>query len=153
MSFRLFIYYCAICGGWAAFVGWFLGRLAPIGDEHNHIKQGVKALLLGMTVALALGVVDAIWNVPLNRFVTIAMRGLTAVVIASFGALVSGVIGEFFVKQTETIPVLGAIFFVLGWTVTGLLIGASLGAFETALSLASGKNFRGALRKTINGQQ
>ena len=26
MSFRLFIYYCALCGGWAAFFGWMLGR-------------------------------------------------------------------------------------------------------------------------------
>ena len=30
MSFRLFIYYCALCGGWAAFFGWMLGHsLAP----------------------------------------------------------------------------------------------------------------------------
>jgi Inner membrane component of T3SS, cytoplasmic domain len=152
MSFRLFIYYCAICGGWAALVGWSLGRLAPITeDEHPYLLQGLKAFLLGLTVALALGVVDAIWNVPLNRFITIAMRGLTAVVIASTGAFVSGVVGEFVQQKTQNNVVIGATFYVLSWTITGLLIGASLGAFEMAVSLMRGKDFRGALRKTING--
>jgi hypothetical protein len=27
MSFRLFIYYCTVCGGLAAYLGWALGRI------------------------------------------------------------------------------------------------------------------------------
>ena len=43
MSFRLFIYYCAICGGWAALVGWALGRiLAPSGVEEAVKKSKRK---------------------------------------------------------------------------------------------------------------
>jgi hypothetical protein len=152
MSFRLFIYYCAICGGWAALVGWVLGRLAPITEEeHPYVLQGLKALLLGLTVALALGVVDAIWNVPLNRVVTIICRGLTAVVIASSGALGSGMVGEYVQQRTQNNPLAGAIFYVLSWTITGLVIGASLGAFEMGASLTRGKDFRGAIRKTFSG--
>src|SRR5438876_5248221 len=122
MSFRLFIYYCALCGAWAAFVGWCLGRQVPFAeDEHPYQLQGLKALLLGLSVALALGVVDAIWNVPLKRWSTIALRGATAVVIGSVGALASGVIGEYFRQATQSIPVVGALCYVLAWTVTGLL--------------------------------
>src|SRR5260370_25502106 len=135
MSFRLFIYYCAICGAWAAFVGWCLGRQAPFAeDEHPYLLQGLKAFLLGLTVAMALGVVDASWILPLKRWSTIALRGATAVVIGSAGALLSGVIGEYFREATQNIPFVGAVFYVLAWTMTGLLIGASLGAFETMTS-------------------
>jgi hypothetical protein len=151
MSFRLFIYYCALCGAWAAFVGWILGRTAPFShEEHPYVLEGLKAFLLGLTVALALGLVDAVWNVPLNRFVTIALRGMTAVVIGSLGALFSGVVGEFFQQTTQNVPLIAAAFFVIAWTITGLIIGLALGAFETAASLASGKNIRGAVRKAIN---
>ena len=27
MSFRRFVYYCAVCGGCAAYAGWVLGRV------------------------------------------------------------------------------------------------------------------------------
>jgi Inner membrane component of T3SS, cytoplasmic domain len=152
MSFRLFIYYCALCGAWAALIGWFLGRLVPITeDEHPLLLQGLKAFLLGLTVALALGLVDAISNVPLARVVTIALRGATAVVIGSMGALASGVIGEYVQQQTQAVPFVGEIASVVSWAITGLLIGASLGAFEIAVSLATRTNLRGAIRKGVNG--
>jgi hypothetical protein len=150
MSFRLFIYYCALCGAWAAFVGWIVGRFVPP-DTNPYLLQGLKAFLLGLTVALALGLVDAIWNVPVNRILVIALRGLTAVAIASVGAFLTGTIGEFFRRSTESIPVLEPVFFVLGWTATGLLIGASLGAFEIGAGVLSGKDFRGAIKKIVNG--
>ncbi len=152
MSFRLFIYYCALCGAWAALIGWFLGRMVPITeDEHPLLLQGLKAFLLGLTVALALGLVDAIANVPLARVATISLRGATAVVIGSIGALVSGVTGEYIQQQTQAFPLVGEIASVLSWAITGLLIGASLGAFEIAVSLATNTNLRGAIRKGVNG--
>ena len=36
MSFRAFIYYCALCGGWAALVGWLLGRI----DDRGECRPG-----------------------------------------------------------------------------------------------------------------
>ena len=53
MSLRLFIYYCAICGGWAALVGWALGR--PMEQFEPLMKAGVRGLFLGLLVALAAG--------------------------------------------------------------------------------------------------
>src|SRR5258708_5404612 len=65
MSFRLFIYYCALCGGWAAFCGWALGvEIHPAGDLG---KAGIRAMFLGICVALGLSGVDAVWNLPLPR--------------------------------------------------------------------------------------
>ena len=32
MSFRLFIYYCALCGGWAAFLAWAVVQASGIRD-------------------------------------------------------------------------------------------------------------------------
>ena len=42
-----------------------------------------------------------------------------------------------------------AAFFVFGWTLTGLLIGASIGAFEFLTSVISGRNQPGAHKKII----
>ena len=52
MSFRLFIYYCALCGGGGAFLGWMLGR--PINLSNNNLTQGLKGMFLGLSVAWAL---------------------------------------------------------------------------------------------------
>ena len=72
MSLRLFIYYCALCGSWAAFLGWgiglFLSPSSPLGNV------GIRGMWLGMFIALGLGLVDALWNVPLVQVHLIAMR-------------------------------------------------------------------------------
>src|SRR5205814_3172025 len=60
MSFRLFIYYCALCGGGAAFAGWVAGRV--VADSPGLLNTGIKGLWLGLSVALALGLVDVVWS-------------------------------------------------------------------------------------------
>src|SRR4051795_10574794 len=71
MSFRIFIYYCALCGGWAAFLGWavglFLSPSAPLGNV------GIRGMWLGMFVAFGLGLVDALWNLSLTQAHVIGM--------------------------------------------------------------------------------
>jgi hypothetical protein len=151
MSFRRFIYYCALCGAWAAFLGWIPGRLASISDAHALLRQGVKAMLLGLAVALALGLVDAIWSLPVGQFATIAARSLTAVFIASIGAFLSGLVGEVLRENAAGNLVLAVAFWVAAWTITGMIIGGSLGAFELGVGLVLQTNLRGAVRKTING--
>jgi hypothetical protein len=63
-------------------------------------------------------------------------------VVGAVGGLCGGVIGS---KLYEVSPV----FFVVGWTLTGLLIGASIGAFELLFSVLSGSNRTGAVKKVI----
>ena len=79
MSFKLFIYYCALCGGWAAFVAWGVGRFVTL-ENRPILEAALKAMALGMLVALALGLVDALWNFSPWQVFSIGGRVLTAVV-------------------------------------------------------------------------
>jgi hypothetical protein len=145
MSFRWFIYYCALFGSWAALLGWMLGRwFAP--DSPLVLQAGVKGMFLGLTVALAVGLVDAFWVLSLSQLGFVALRAGTAVLLGCLGGLLGGLIGEAFAGWTEL-----SLFLVLGWTVTGTLVGASIGAFEALTALIRRQDWAGARRKLVNG--
>ena len=44
MSFRLFIYYCALCGGGGALAGWAIGRVFASGEDLTTIVDRVRAI-------------------------------------------------------------------------------------------------------------
>jgi hypothetical protein len=145
MSFRLFIYYCALCGGWAAFVGWLCGRLiAPDPLQHDVLTAGVRGMWVGLLVALGLGLVDALWNLSLHRVGLIAMRVGVAFLIGAIGGLIGGLLGQLLLNWW-------APFYVIGWTLTGLLIGAAIGVFELLASLADGRDVANAVKKIVKG--
>ena len=149
MSFRLFIYYCALCGGWAALVGGELGRLAmplPSSPAELVARAMVVGLGLGLFVGLGLGLVDALMNVSGGRVGLIALRGLIAGGVGCVSGMVGGAVGQILmnIKGQE-------LFLLVGWTLTGLLIGASIGAYDLLASLANPANLGGAIRKVING--
>src|SRR5262249_256056 len=97
MSFRLFIYYCAICGGWAALAGWALGRtLAPSGGVE---ESAIKGLFLGLAVALGVGLVDALAVASLRRPSEVLARVLLAVAVGCLGGWLGGTVGEHFHSQ------------------------------------------------------
>src|SRR5947209_15894110 len=151
MSFRLFIYYCALCGAGGALVGWGLGRV--LGAPNTVLGQGLKGMWLGVGVALALGLVDALWNFALGRVFAIGARVLTAVLVGSMGGLLGGLVSQaLYLWATDAgHNRLASVFLVLGWTFIGLLVGLSLGVFDLLGSMALGKDPRGALRKVVNG--
>ena len=140
MSFRLFVYYCALCGGWAGFVGWMLGRFISPGTVTG--RDGMRGMMLGILVALALSLVDSIWNISLRRLGVIGMRVAIALLVGGVGGLMGGLIGSWLYAAS-------GIFFVFGWALTGLLIGTSIGAYEFLTSVISGKNQAGARKKVI----
>src|SRR5262249_3841883 len=145
MSFRWFIYYCALFGGWAALLGWALGRaLAP--DTPLLLQTGVKGLLLGFLVALAVGLVDALWSLSLRPAGQVACRAGAGVLVGCVGGLRGGVLGQALYGW----PKLSS-FLVLGWTLSGLLIGVSVGAFEVLAGVARKEDLAGARRKLVNG--
>jgi hypothetical protein len=145
MSFRLFIYYCALCGAAGAFAGWVLGRSAAT-PGNPILAQGLKAMWLGVTVALALGLVDALWNFSPRQILSIGGRVLTALLVGSMGGLLGGLISQALYQWKHHDA-----FLVFGWTFIGLLIGLSLGVFDLTAGVASGQNPRGAVRKIVNG--
>ena len=83
MSFRLFIYYCALCGGWAAFFGWVLGR--ALSPSNVTGRDGIRGMMLGILVALGLSLVDCLWNMSLRRLGLVAMRVGVAILVGGIG--------------------------------------------------------------------
>jgi Inner membrane component of T3SS, cytoplasmic domain len=144
MSFRLFIYYCAICGGCAAFFGWALG--APVVLQSEIAKAGIKGMFLGMMVAFGLGLVDSLWNTSGRQIAGVVGRVFVAVTVGCLGGLLGGIIGEAFHRLTGL-----AISLIFGWMITGLLIGVSLGTFDLLVCMTQQTDSRGAYRKLFNG--
>jgi hypothetical protein len=144
MSFRLFIYYCGVWGGLAAYLGWVLGRLVSTAGSVG--LAGIKGFYLGITVAIGVGLVDAIWNLwpgPLGR---IAARVGAAAFVGALGGWLGGVLGQVLYNALDSGGCL-----LLGWSLTGLLIGASVGLFDYLLARRRGMDVRGPKRKVIHG--
>ncbi len=93
MSFRLFIYYCAICGGWAAFLSWGIAQGLGIRSlENAYLRAALIAAVLGVLVAGAIGFIDALLNaVGSQRFVRVGI----CLGIGLAGGLIGGLIGQF----------------------------------------------------------
>src|SRR5438093_2204419 len=146
MSFRLFIYYCALCGGWSGLAGWLIGRVVSrdILDEGGaRVRQaGIRGLFLGLMVALGLSLVDALWNLTLRRWAQVALRVLVAVLVGAVGGLIGGMLGQFLLGLNE-------VLFIFGWTLTGLLVGASIGVYEILAGLMRQENVALPRRKLI----
>ncbi len=152
MSFRLFVVWCALCGGWSAVAGWALGR--QLGGDHPLGGTGLKGMFLGMSIALALGTVDALWVYSLRQIGRIVPRVLIGVAVGGIGGLVGGVAGQllFDWKDLDSLR-------VFGWVLTGFLVGASIGAYdflrswvrEEELGWVTGRLVRGVVGGAIGG--
>jgi hypothetical protein len=143
MSFKLFIYYCALCGAWAAFLGWGLGW-AVKGNEASLGADAVKGLFLGLMVAFALGVVDAVWNLTGHRYSQVVLRGLFLGALGAVAGLAGASFGNVLVHVTS-------LFVILGWTLVGLTIGASVGLYDLLAGMMAGAESGGGTRKVLNG--
>jgi hypothetical protein len=144
MSFRLFIYYCALCGGWAALVGWAVGLVLSPSNALGMV--GIKGMWLGMFIALGLGLVDALWNLSLTQFHVIAMRVGVAVLVGCVAGLLGGVVGQLLFGLLKM-----KLFYIFGWTITGLLVGTSVGVFEVLASVVQQQNYSGSVKKMVKG--
>jgi len=142
MSFRLFVYYCALCGGWAALFGWVLGNWLSPTDPL--MRPGVLGLFLGMLVALALSLVDSIWILGARQPLKIMGRVGVAVAVGSLGGFAGGLVGQLLLSATHS-----SIFFIAGWVLTGLLVGVSIGTYEVLASIIQGRAGAGPRKKLI----
>jgi hypothetical protein len=140
MSFRLFIYCCALCGAWAALAGWILGRMTRF--DNPIAEASIKGLCLGLWVSLALSAVDALWVLGVRQPTEAAGRVLAAVGVGSIGGMFGGLVGQALFGW-QPLPV----FLILGWGITGLLIGASIGIYEVVERFLRGQDLGGVLRK------
>lgn len=137
MNFRLFIYYSALCGGWAAFLTWLLVVLTGLyGVENEYLKVASMAALLGAFVGAAVGFVDALLNqTGAQRIIRAMISGM----IGTVGGLIGGLIGQ----ATEVI--------VVGWVLVGIFVGVSVGLFDLILSKMKKGDSGVPVKKTLNG--
>jgi hypothetical protein len=147
MSFKVFIYYCALCGGWAAFLAWAVAQLAGAGEGqsvglgHQLFRVVIRGGLLGMFVAAAVAWLDALLNaVGFQRVLRVALCAGLGLAAGTIG----GIVGQLLYAVT---PVL----LFVGWVLAGVLIGASIGAFDLLRAFSAKEDIRAAFRKTFNG--
>jgi hypothetical protein len=142
MSFRLFIYYCALCGGWAAFLTWVVVWAAgALRLGSPFLVTGAIAAVLGLSIAGAVGALDAKLNaVGFQRF----FRVCVCLVVGLVGGVFAGLIGE-------TLHQVNGFLLFIGWILVGVAIGASIGVFDVLRAMALREEIRPALRKTLNG--
>jgi hypothetical protein len=162
MSFRLFVYYAALIGAWTAMLGWLLGRWLTdryVGPNDLVSQTGVRALSLGVTVALGLGLLDALWNLGWRNILQVLGRLAVAIVLGGLGGLAGGALAQLLVIW---MPQQEIAYGVAGWTLVGLALGASIsalefirGRFDPSNKHASGKFFKcmvgGALGGLVGG--
>jgi hypothetical protein len=146
MSFRVFTWYCAAWGAAAAFFGWMCGRM--IEGDASLSAAALKGMFLGICVAFGLGFLDALAAGSRRDSVNLSVRLALALAIGAVGGLTGGFLGQALYQMSNgKWPVL----VVLGWTLTGLLIGAAPSAFDFLGAVVRNEDRRGARRKLRNG--
>ncbi len=144
MSFKLFIYYCALCGGWAAFFAWAFVWMLGLDDKLQN-RETLKVVIIGsilaVLVSLVIGALDALMN-------SVGMQRVPRVAMCVVIGLVGGAIGAWFGQRLY-----GASHMLrsVGWALTGFLIGASLGIYDLVKAQMAGQGSGMAIRKIING--
>jgi hypothetical protein len=143
MSFRLFIYYCAICGGWAALLTWGLVMVGGLRSFENvYIKAALIAAFLGLLLGGVIGLLDALLNATGFQRV---LRVIVSMSVGLLGAFLGGLIGE---GLHQAAPVLHFV----GWMIVGLFIGVCIGVYDVLRSAATGGgDLHLAIRKIVNG--
>jgi hypothetical protein len=143
MSFKLFIYYCALCGSWAALAAWALTYALGLTRDELGVYASSTLIggLLGVLLAAVIGLLDALLNAVGSQRL---MRVLSALSVGLLGGLMGGLIGES-LYQGLNVPR----FF--GWMLVGLAIGASIGVFDLIQAFTTSQPIGMAIRKVLNG--
>jgi len=144
MSFRWYVYYCSLFGGCAAYVGWVLGRVPPV--QHHVFQAAVRGMFLGMTVAVGLTLVDVLWHLSGREGAEANWRVVVAGLVGGMGGFLGGLVGQVLYAATQR-----SVFLVLGWTITGVLIGVAPGLYDLLARLARDEEATGARKKVVNG--
>jgi hypothetical protein len=147
MSFRLFIYYCAAWGAATAYFGWVFGRL--IEGDAPLMGAALKGMSLGLFLALGLGLVDARAGASQRDGVSLGVYLTLTLLIGLAGGFLGGFLGQ--VLYAYVSGGKWPAFLVIGWTLTGLLIGAAPSAFDFLGVVMRNEDRRGARRKLRNG--
>jgi hypothetical protein len=145
MSFKLFIYYCSLGGGWAAFMTWAIVQGIGIRGIDSEMKRAMlTGAILGALIAATVGAFDAILNSVGSQRI---LRPLVCLGLGFLSGLIGSVVGQSLYAGTG-----GRMWMlVLGWILVGVLIGASIGVYDLILAMMGKNDFRAPIKKTLNG--
>jgi hypothetical protein len=126
---------------------WAVQQFIGLQSEAMRGKELMKATIIGALLGLALAGVIGFLDALLNsggaaRYVRVGI----CVIVGFFGSMFGAMVGQFLFEKTDKLP-----FLVFGWTLVGVIIGASLGVFDLLRALRANEGMRQALRKVING--
>jgi hypothetical protein len=131
MSFRRLIYLSCIVGGWSGFIGWLFLEIA-IGrwvDQYT-----ILAILMATLVAVPIGGGISLASGLTNpQLVNLLKRLLLGFAGGLIGGLVGSLIGGCIFAVFQSIPVLGFLSRVFGWTMIGMGIGVTEGILDRSL--------------------
>jgi hypothetical protein len=155
MSFKLFVYYCALCGGWAGLMSWAFS-LAVSGIEDDRVRYMLVAALLGFFVAAAISAVDAFLN---DKLVLGLIRVGIAVSVSFIGAMIVGLIGQVIYRKLyqalgehqAASALVGGTVIVITWIIVGVIIGGSVGLFDLGKSVFAQQRLAFSISKIFKG--
>jgi hypothetical protein len=149
MSFTRLIYYSAMVGGWAAFLGWLLGEVVLLhrAAEFSAWKMVVTAALCGALIGGGLNCLAGLMNGQIARALPRLGVGLAlGFVSGAIGSLLGNLI--FVVLEGILGRIVGGLLGrMIGWTV----MGASIGVVEGLYDLNVRKIRNGVLGGTVGG--
>jgi Inner membrane component of T3SS, cytoplasmic domain len=149
MSFKTFIYYCALSGGWAAFLAWAFLHATGLGGKqpaewlknNELLRACFTGAVLGLLVAAAVGAMDALLN-------AVGLQRVTRVLVALGVGMVGGLLGAL---AGGLLYQVSGWFRVFGWMLTGACIGASIGVFDWLRAIQAKEDTGMAFKKVLNG--
>src|SRR5262245_21442540 len=151
MNFKMFMYYCALCGGWAALITWAVQQAAGLQGSNSFspfVKTMIIAAILGVLLAFVIGLLDALLNsVGFARIVRVGI----CLAVGFVGSLIFGAIGEGIRMGTEGFTPDREGIRCFGWALVGGIIGASIGVWDILRASAARKGLKQAIRKMVNG--
>jgi hypothetical protein len=141
MSFKLFVYYCAVCGGWAALIAWGLVEWLNLPAIDSEWKRTISiGGVVGLWLAAAVGAMDALLN-------AVGFQRLFRVLVCLGVGLGGGVFGS---ALGQLLPNRGLPLF-LGWMIVGIMIGTSIAVFDVVRAVRAAQAVGVAVRKLVNG--
>src|SRR5262245_49759160 len=152
MSFYRLIFYHAMLGGWAAFVGWFVSEAVLLRRRSGAAIDDWIVLTIALIGAAIAGGISLVGAVANGRFKGHELRLSVCLAGGLVGGALGGFIGNEVSEQTgANSPVLSVVLLVLGWMLAGLCIGSVEGILDRSVKKIRNGLLGGAVGGLLGG--
>jgi pSer/pThr/pTyr-binding forkhead associated (FHA) protein len=134
MSFYRLIFYHAMLGGWAAFIGWFISELVLLrrrsGGDLDALPIAITTALVGAAIGGGIALLGALANGRLQGY--LARFGF-CLAGGFVGGALGGYIGNLVTGSENVNQFLFVVLLIIGWMIVGMCIGGIEGIFDRSL--------------------